>query len=549
MVDNKNSEIILCSGIKLDKNYENVLSYNEESMVNLCRNNQIYNANKYSFLGNTNFIDVECVYSVAMFANYLALLNPNYGNKWIFAWVTDVKLLNNKTSRVFFEVDVWSTWFSRFNIGKAFIEREHVEDDTIGKHTIPEGLETGDFICNKLSQAEFGGKEENLSSVSDAYIVAGVSVESDGDGVTGNTYDGLFSALKYYAFPHTSQGITDFNDFISNYSSDARADAIRCVFLLPKKLVGVIASDHHITASNTIGMHWINLHGHEGDDTGLNKMITITTGKLGNNYIPVNNKLLTSAYRYMKVSNNTGMVVTYNYEDFVIDANNNNPTFIIYSCLSIGGSIRMVPMNYKGILYNHDEGINMGKFPTLSWVNDEFINWLTQNGVNIGVSSVGNIAQIVGGALMLGGGATSLAGASSILSGVSGIANTLGQVHQKSRIPTQVEGNINSGDVITASNKNDFIFYDMVIKEEYARAIDSYFSRFGYKVNEVKQPNLNSRTQFNFIKVGGMDELITGNIPATDLEKINNIFRKGVTIFHNYNNFGNYTISNPIVSE
>ena len=68
------------------------------------------------------------------------------------------------------------------------------------------------------------------------------------------------------------------------------------------------------------------------------------------------------------------------------------------------------------------------------------------------------------------------------------------------------------------------------------------------KVNIVKTPNLKSRTQFNFIKVGGMDELISGNIPASDLEKINEICRKGVTIFHDYTNFGNYTISNPIVT-
>ena len=45
-----------------------------------------------------------------------------------------------------------------------------------------------------------------------------------------------------------------------------------------------------------------------------------------------------------------------------------------------------------------------------------------------------------------------------------------------------------------------------------------------------------------------MDELITGEIPASDLEKINNICRKGVTIFHSYTNIGNYTISNPIRS-
>ena len=85
----------------------------------------------------------------------------------------------------------------------------------------------------------------------------------------------------------------------------------------------------------------------------------------------------------------------------------------------------------------------------------------------------------------------------------------------------------------------------MSIKQEFARSIDQYFSRFGYKVNTVKTPNLNSRQVFNYIKVGGMDELVSGNIPSTDLEEINSIFRKGTTIFHNYNNIGNYTISNP----
>lgn len=88
----------------------------------------------------------------------------------------------------------------------------------------------------------------------------------------------------------------------------------------------------------------------------------------------------------------------------------------------------------------------------------------------------------------------------------------------------------------------------MTIKKENAIAIDRYLSRFGYKVNEVKTPNLNSRTKFNFIKVGGLDELITGDIPASDLEKINEICRKGVTIFHDYSTFGNYTQTNSIRS-
>jgi hypothetical protein len=109
------------------------------------------------------------------------------------------------------------------------------------------------------------------------------------------------------------------------------------------------------------------------------------------------------------------------------------------------------------------------------------------------------------------------------------------------------QGNVNSGDIIASSNNLGFYFYKMCMKKEYAKICDDYLSRFGYKINEVKTPNILSRKEFNFIKVGGRDELVSGNIPATDLEEINNIFRKGVTIFHDYDTFGNYTINNPIV--
>ena len=46
----KNGEIILCKGIKMDKNYDNTLSYSESSMVTLCRQHQIATSTKYHIL-------------------------------------------------------------------------------------------------------------------------------------------------------------------------------------------------------------------------------------------------------------------------------------------------------------------------------------------------------------------------------------------------------------------------------------------------------------------------------------------------------------------
>ena len=538
-------EIYLCK-TPLENDYKNQLTFQNATKQNEYFVSCIFKTlDDYTYIKHDNIIKVGFNIDEIINCNYLFYRNKGFTNKIYYCFITNMEYVNENCTAITFETDVWQTY--QFNIvyNPCFVEREHVNDDTLGKNTIPEGVELGEYVCNKLTQAEFGGKLENLSSVSDAYVVVAVSVDSNGDGVVGNTYDGLYSALKYYAFPHTTQGISDLNDFIASYSEDARAEAIRCVFLIPKKLVGYVSSDHSISASNTIGMHWINLHGHETDQTGLNKQLEITTGKI-QTYVPRNNKLLTAPYRFMKVSNNSGIDVTYNYEDFTVDNTNGNATFIIYSCLSIGGSIRLVPMNYKGLQYNHDEGINMGKFPTLSWVNDEFINWLTQNAVNIGISTLGNITQIVGGALMLGGGATSLSGGSGILSGVTGIASTLGQIYQRSKVPTQVEGNINSGDVITASNKNDFIFYDMSIKEEYAKIIDKYFDMFGYKVNTVKVPNITGRTYWNFIKT--IECNFEGDIPQSHLQLIKQMFNNGITLWHNPTKMYDYTQTNSIVS-
>lgn len=538
-------EIYLCK-TPLENDYKNQLTFSNATSQNTYFTSKIFKTlDNYTYIKKDNILKVGFPIDEIIGCNYLFYRNEGFTNKIYYCFITKMEYVNENCTQISFETDVWQTY--QFNIiyNPCFVEREHVNDDTIGKNTLPENVELGEYICNKISYSEFGGKDDTLSGSLNAYIVVGVSVDSEGDGVVGNTYDGLYSALKYYAFPHTTNGINDLNTFIQSYSIDGRNEAIRVLFLVPEKLVGFVSQDHSLSASNTIGMHWINLHGHEDDQTGLNKMIDITTNKL-QNYVPRNNKLLTAPYRYMKVSNNNGIDVTYNYEDFVIDANNGNATFIIYSCLAVGGSVRMVPMNYKGVQYNHDEGINLGKFPTLSWVNDEFINWLTQNAVNIGISALGNITQIVGGALMLTGGATALTGASSILSGVSGIAGTLGQVYQHNKVPTQVEGNINSGDVITASNKNDFIFYDMSIKEQYARILDSYFDMYGYKVNTVKIPNIEGRQNWNFVKT--IECNFEGDIPQEHLQIIKRIFNNGITLWHNANTMYNYNNSNNIVS-
>lgn len=74
--------------------------------------------------------------------------NPDYKDKYYYAYITDLKYINDKMTEIYIKTDVFQTWQFDFIYKECFVEREHVNDDTIGKHTIPEGLETGEYICN-----------------------------------------------------------------------------------------------------------------------------------------------------------------------------------------------------------------------------------------------------------------------------------------------------------------------------------------------------------------------------------------------------------------
>ena len=143
-----NSKIILARGIKLDRNYVNTLNYTEEQMLTLCQQNAVAAAENYSFLRETGSIFVGFTYSQCLQSNYIAFQNPDYSNKWFYAWIDEVIYKGNKNCELKFTVDAWATWFGSLSVQKCFIERQHVTDDTIGLHTIPENLDVGQIVSD-----------------------------------------------------------------------------------------------------------------------------------------------------------------------------------------------------------------------------------------------------------------------------------------------------------------------------------------------------------------------------------------------------------------
>ena len=542
----QNTQIIICKNIKLDKSYKDVLNYTEQQMVSLCQSNAVASANNYSFIrGERGYIKTSFSYNDALKCNYMAFQNPDYSNKWFFAFIDDVIYDNDGTARIRYTIDEFSTWFDYWNPEPCFVEREHVNDDTIGLHTIPEGLEYGDYVISGC-----GDVETKLDF--NEYIVIGVSWLPDNTPfyTPNRIYGGVYSGVSYLCFKYTSSA-AKFIRAIDQLGKSS-SSTIVSLFMLPQVLTGLSQNDERWF---TRGL------GDETDITAavlpdvagvitIRNDITLTSPTSLNGYTPKNKKLLCYPYNCLTITNNAGTQAEYKYEDFI----NNTPIFSLVGVPSPSGSVWLYPNNYKKTNVaksGYNWGIPVAKYPMGSWNSDMYTNWMVSNGTNLfGQRIDAPTSHAIGGSIeaLIGGATKSFEGVG------SGFGKMLGAVQEQYRaslIPNQIGGQLNSGDVQYGYDKNSPTYYKMTIREEYARVIDDWFSRFGYKVNRVKLPNQIGRTYWNFVKIGSGESIgystnQTRSVPASSMEIINTIYRNGTTIWHNHANVGNYSLNNTI---
>lgn len=129
------------------------------------------------------------------------------------------------------------------------------------------------------------------------------------------------------------------------------------------------------------------------------------------------------------------------------------------------------------------------------------------------------------------------------LNGATKTASLIGQFRD-AKLKPSISGGNNTGDVNFSSDKNIFKLYKMRPKDEYIKIIDKYFTKYGYRINELKVPNIHTRQYFNYIQIADDFDLGYGEIPSKHLKVINDTAKKGVTIWHNHEKIGDYTVNN-----
>lgn len=546
-----NSKIILAKNIALDREYINVLNYTTDRMLTLIQSQDHYvnSANNYEFIRPQDTIFVNFTYEDCLKSNYIAFQNTDYSGQWFFAWIDEVKFVNPGACEISYTIDAWSTWFDYWNPKTCFVQREHVNDDTVGINTVQENVNIGQLICDNEFNPNVIGSESYYWFVIACNYNPNNQTRYAGVGSYGNYPQGSMWFAWLVNINDIATSINEISDWVFSITQQSQDANIQTMFALPYQAFSVSDVDEN---------HMVKI----GTGNLLNQDVSYTKSIIRkfSNYEPKNNKLLTYPYSFLRVTNNLGSYNDYKIEDFNEVNEAGEPTDeVTFNAIGVpcqGYSGKLRPKNYQGVKYNEDESISMGKYPTLSWSSDGFTNWLTQNAINLGVSA---ISDAVSGAMTLSGVGSLTNGISNasrkqlktIGSGVgtvaSGVAGSIGSIYQASMIPNTAKGNANAGDISFAQNLNRFKILHMRPKLEYLQIIDDYFTRFGYAINRVKIPNLTGRKTWNYVEIGESEDIGNGSVPTLFMETINSACRKGVTIWHNHSDIGNFNLDNSII--
>lgn len=489
--------------IGLSPNYENTLYFGTAAAKDLYFDGltPLTTASALTYSRQQRgFVRVEKSIATMLNAGYMRFKNTAFSSKWFYAFVKSVEYINHSTTQVNFELDVMMTWMGNFQLGECFVERQHGTTDIAGDNVVEENLDLGDYVYNSVER----------TGLMDSYtIIIGASVDQNGDPVAGGTMiNDIYSGIVLHQFGTVAAANSFIDDLTGKAASSAIVGCVMCpsIFYQEHAYAGQVV---HIAKNNA----------------------TI------NGYTPVNKKLFTYPYNYLVVTNGLGNYATMRYEFF----STSDCQFNLTGVANLQPEAVLMPLYYKNVPSTFADvpaKMEISCFPQCAFNIDQYKAFLAQNSSTIAVEAVSTatsgVINTVTNAMNLNvGGAVR-----SAYTAAEKAARLMAFHSDYARKPTQSNG-VTTGGWLASNRKLDFYFLKQSITAQYARMIDGYFTMYGYAQNKMMTPNMNARPHWTFVKTAGC--VLSGNLPADDAAKIENIFDNGIRFWKDHTKIGHYS--------
>lgn len=578
-----------------DNTYTNVRLYaNTTEQYNDIYQQMGVHSSDFVYLGRNRRIKLDLPADTLYHCNYCMYQNKSVCNGWIYCFITDVEYINDNTTEISIETDVFQTYLYGLDwtIPPCFIERETVpsEDSKYLLTAEPEmNLLYKITDTNEMDFSNVGGYAICTSARTETKYVETplnnyqetIDVYAADSAVTRGTFRG---ANFYYV--NDFEGWTQIGNILKNLNKAGTIESVVSVFTIPVQFY----------PGDFKGWNTANSTPRQPGEYQASFDVP-ERGNTVDGYKPKNAKLLYYPYTYCRVTDYNGSCAEYRYE--LMDSRKiccyyePDPT-----CQAL-----VAPHKYMNTLYNLDYGFVTNCGSTGTWSNTAFQNWLAQNagsivagafdialtGLSFAIPAAGAIkslkaaetaakiastskkAKQISQATKMYERATDQAlktagvGAGIASSQVSQGANLAAQIYNASKQPTVQRGTANY-DMLFMTGMQGLHAQRFQVRAEFAEQIDEFFTTYGYSVERIEDVNITSRPAFNYVKTVGASakslytrsvsedygSILKGKVtrgagtPADALAVINAAFDGGVTFWHTTSNFGDYGLDNSL---
>nr|DAI24345.1 MAG TPA: Major tail protein [Caudoviricetes sp.] len=469
--------------------------------------------------------------------NYIMFQNTNYGSKWFYAFIRQVNYISPSNTEIVYEIDYLQSFMFEFQIKPCFVEREHASarEDNPFTNLVPEPVEIP-IWCEDIANHERVDTTSLGISTSPKIVVTAVPssvTESIFLGFDGAVYSGVYSGAVYKVYDVKEYG--EVTSLLKKLAAVDGQNAVVSVYMTPcepKKGWGT----EDITVQTKINLK----------DESFN---TVKGA-----YKIRNKKLLNGQFTYIKASSDTGEEISWLPELFGTDTLTAIcrvgylPTFsMFFAPQYMGYRSAGTGANEYGLSF--EQGVNC------VWNSYGFLGDFIKNAAKVAVA--------VGAAYATGG---SSVAASAGGSAGTGLSTSVRGATIDEMIPSaqpskpDIGGELSSvldmftskGTTVKGSTAGDAMAFAMglhgfelrrMCPDYYTlQRLDTFFDMFGYAVNTVKQPNLNTRASWNYVKL--KNPCIFGSVPVQGMDAIKAAFARGIRLWH-IDAVGDYSAQNP----
>jgi hypothetical protein len=584
------TNIRLLSGVPFQSDYKNTRWFNNQTdQLNYFTSKPIvHSMSDYTFqrIEGRPLIRVNKSIDELWNVNYLMFQNTNYNAKWFYAFVTKVEYINAGLTHVHFQIDVFQTWKFDMNFKPSYVVREHCQlwnvDGSPVINTVDEGLNYGSNyeVSNVMNYQPYG-------DILFLVMVMQETAHLSGSQEAKSSINGVPQPLCYYVHPFHKDG-SEVSGGLDTPESIGLSSVLEVLDALGKNTLTVknVAS---IYITDYLGMDLTYTDGIMvfpsanfmqaiiSDGTSSTQFSTMYVKEI-KSYVPkaavFTDKY--SDYRPVKESK----LLMYPYTALILDDLKGNRQTIKNEYIndsdihitvrgSIGTSNKtsysidnyLIKDNleaadwFKANLENAVINTNPNDLPIITDMLSAYIqgnrnsiqnqkNSLIFNGVMGGVNNVLGSASGFASGNVVGG-----------VAGITGVVQGAGNtVIQLQGIQAKQKDIDNTPPSLSKMGGNTYFDYGYglyglyLIKKqitpEYQKKLEDFFNMYGYKKNEVKVPNFNTRQYWNYVQTAGCT--IQGNFNNEDLNELKAIFDNGITLWHT-DDIGNYSLDNGVI--